>query len=35
MIDTTLDTGFKNILGIVRHIGKDMLRPAGLDADRS
>ncbi len=35
MIDTTLDAGFKNILGIVRHIGKDMLRPAGLEADRS
>jgi len=35
MIDTTLDDGFHNVLGIVRHLGQSLLRPAGLEADRS
>jgi acyl-CoA dehydrogenase len=35
MIDTTLDAGFENVIGIVRHLGRTLLRPAGLEADRS
>jgi len=35
VIDTTLDGGFTNILMIIRHIGESLLRPAGLEADRS
>lgn len=34
MIDTTLDTGFSNVLMIMRQVGRDLLRPAGLEADR-
>ena len=35
MIDTTLDPGFTNVLMIIRHIGESLLRPAGLEADRT
>ncbi len=35
MIDTTLDAGFTNVLMMIREVGKTMLRPAGLEADRS
>ncbi|MDP6933764.1 MAG: acyl-CoA dehydrogenase family protein [Myxococcota bacterium] len=34
MIDTTLDSGFHNVLLMMRHVGQSMLRPAGLEADR-
>jgi len=35
VIDTTLDPGFTNVLMIIRHVGETLLRPAGLEADRS
>jgi len=35
VIDTTLDSGFTNVLMIIRHIGESLLRPAGLEADRT
>ena len=34
-METKLDTGFKNILNLLRSFGKNYLRPAGLDAERS
>ena len=34
MIRTQLDTGYENVLRIIRHVGEHMLRPAGLAADR-
>ncbi len=33
MIDATLDTGFTNVLLMMRHVGKSLLRPAGLEAE--
>jgi acyl-CoA dehydrogenase len=33
MIQTQLDTGYENVLRILRYVGKDMLRPAGTAAD--
>jgi len=34
MIQTELDTGYENVLRIIRYVGEQMLRPAGLAADR-
>jgi acyl-CoA dehydrogenase len=34
MIQTQLDTGYENVLRIIRYVGEQMLRPAGLAADR-
>ena len=34
MIDTSLDTGLKNVLGLVREFGRRYLRPAGVEAER-
>jgi acyl-CoA dehydrogenase len=35
MIDAGLDDGFRNVLGLMRHFGREQLRPAGLEADRA
>ncbi len=35
MIDTTLDAGDANVLGLLRAFGERHLRPAGLEADRA
>ncbi len=35
MIETSLDDGFRNVLGLMRQLGRDHLRPAGLQAERT
>ncbi len=35
MIDTQLDGGYENVVMLLRQIGRNHLRPAGLEADRA
>jgi len=35
VIDTKLDAGYENVLMLLRQIGRDHLRPAGFEADRT